>query len=262
MNDFIKSGDKIIAKPNGLDYELIAGKIYDLLWNPIEGYTYLKENGEFNLPKKIYEIEGDTKFMNRALTYYNSDNNNSNLGILLSGTKGTGKTMLAKRMAIKSDLPIIVVDTSYPLRRINSFFKKINTNVCIILDEIEKNEYNWPSESLLEFLDGVQNTGKNIIIMTSNKTDKLNDNLFDRCSRVRYWRKYSASLDTTLIKNLITDKEIEETDELLSTISKFKVQSFDNINCFLDEYKLCLELNKDTTIEEIINEMNITLKEK
>lgn len=260
MNDFIKNGDKIVNKPAGLDYELISGKIYDLLWDAWDGYTYLKENGNFNLPKKIYEIEGDTKFMDRVLAYYNSDTNNSNLGILLSGTKGTGKTMLAKRIAIKSNLPVVVVDTSYPLKKISSFFKKINTSVCIIFDEIEKNEFNWPSTSLLEFLDGVQSTGKNIIIMTSNDTDELNDNLFDRCSRIRYWRKYNATLNENLIKTLIKDKQIKEVDALLSTISKFKVQSFDNINCFLDEYKLCLELNKDTTIEEIINEMNITLK--
>lgn len=260
MNDFIKNGDKIVNKPAGLDYELISGKIYDLLWDAWDGYTYLKENGNFNLPKKIYEIEGDTKFMDRVLAYYNSDTNNSNLGILLSGTKGTGKTMLAKRIAIKSNLPVVVVDTSYPLKKISSFFKKINTSVCIIFDEIEKNEFNWPSTSLLEFLDGVQSTGKNIIIMTSNDTDELNDNLFDRCSRIRYWRKYNATLNENLIKTLIKDKQIKEVDALLSTISKFKVQSFDNINCFLDEYKLCLELNKDTTTEEIINEMNITLK--
>jgi SpoVK/Ycf46/Vps4 family AAA+-type ATPase len=260
MNDFIKNRDKIVNKPAGLDYELISGKIYDLLWDAWDGYTYLKENGNFNLPKKIYEIEGDTKFMDRVLAYYNSDTNNSNLGILLSGTKGTGKTMLAKRIAIKSNLPVVVVDTSYPLKKISSFFKKINTSVCIIFDEIEKNEFNWPSTSLLEFLDGVQSTGKNIIIMTSNDTDKLNDNLFDRCSRIRYWRKYNATLNENLIKTLIEDKQIKEVDALLSTISKFKVQSFDNINCFLDEYKSCLELNKDTTTEEIINEMNITLK--
>lgn len=260
MNDFIKNGDRIVSKPTGLDCELVPGKIYDLLYDAWDSYTYLKENGNFNLPKKIYEIEGDTKFMDRALAYYNSDNNNSNLGILLSGTKGTGKTMLAKRIAIKSNLPVVVVDTSYPLKKISSFFKKVNTNVCMIFDEIEKNEFNWPSASLLEFLDGVQNTGKNIIIMTSNETDKLNDNLFDRCSRIRYWRKYNATLNENLIKTLIEDKEIKEVDTLLSTISKFKVQSFDNINCFLDEYKLCLELNKDTTAEEIINEMNITLK--
>lgn len=261
MNEFIKSGEKIVTKPIGLDYELVSEKIYDLLWDDWEGCSYLKENGNFNLPKKIYEIDGDTNFIDRVLTYYNSNVNTSNLGILLSGTKGTGKTMLAKRIAIKSKLPVVVVDPTYPLLKITSFFKKINTNVCIIFDEIEKNSYRWPSEKLLEFLDGVQSTGKNIVIMTSNNTNELNDNLFNRCSRIRYWREYEADLDIALIENLIKDKGIEKTNDLITTISNFEVQSFDNINCFLDEYKLCLNSNKNITIEEILNEMNITLKE-
>ncbi len=260
MNEFIQNGERIRIKPKGLDYELVPGKIYDLLFESYENYSYLKENGSLNMPEKIYETEEDTKFMERVLSFHNSKYNNGNTGVLLSGDKGTGKSMLAKRIALKSNLPIIIVDSNYPLWQITKFFKDIKTETCIILDEIEKNPRIWPSIDLLTFLDGVQDTGKKIVLMTCNKTDDLDDNLFDRCSRIRYYRKYKANANEIFIENMIEDKGIKANPALIKFIMRFKVKSFDNINSFLDEYKLYLE-STDTNfmLEDVANIMNISL---
>lgn len=260
MNEFINNGKRIVIKPEGQDYDLISGKVYDLLYDNFESYSYLKENGNLNMPKKVYEMEEDTKFIDRVLKFHNSEYNNGNTGILLAGDKGTGKSMLAKRIALKSNLPIIIVDSSYPLWQITRFFKKIKTETCIILDEIEKNPRLWPSEDLLIFLDGVQETNKKIVIMTCNKTDGLDDNLFDRCSRIRYYRKYEANANEIFIKEMIEDKGLKPNQSLVDFIKRFKVKSFDNINSFLDEYKLYNETT-DTNfmLEDVANIMNITL---
>ena len=260
MNEFINNGKRIVIKPEGQDYDLISGKVYDLLYDDFERYSYLKENGNLNMPKKVYEIEEDTKFIDRVLKFHNSEYNNGNTGILLAGDKGTGKSMLAKRIALKSNLPIIIVDSSYPLWQITKFFKKIKTETCIIFDEVEKNPRMWPSEDLLIFLDGVQETNKKIVIMTCNKTNELDDNLFDRCSRIRYYRKYEANANEVFIKEMIEDKGLTPNQPLIDFIKRFEVKSFDNINSFLDEYKLYLETT-DTNfmLEDVANIMNITL---
>lgn len=263
MSNFIINGERIVTKPEGQDYDLIPGKVYDLLFDNYEAYSYLKENGNLNMPKKIYEIEEDTKFMDRVLLFHNSEYNNGNTGVLLAGDKGTGKSMLAKRIALKSNLPIIIVDSSYPLWQITKFFKKVKTETCIIFDEIEKNPRTWPSEDLLTFLDGIQETGKKIVIMTCNKTEGLDENLFDRCSRIRYYRKYKANANEIFIKEMIEDKGLTSNQPLVDFIKRFTVKSFDNINSFLDEYKLYLETT-DTNfmLEDVANIMNISLKDE
>lgn len=262
MSNFIKNGERIITKPEGLDYDLSCGKVYDLLFDDYEGYSYLKENGNLNMPKKVYEIEEDIKFIDRVLAFHNSEYNNGNTGVLLAGDKGTGKSMLAKRIALKSNLPIIIVDSSYPLWQITKFFNKIKTKTCIIFDEIEKNQRTWPSEDLLTFLDGIQETSKKIVIITCNKTEDLDDNLFDRCSRIRYYRKYKANANEIFIKEMLEDKGLKSNQTLIDFIKRFEVKSFDNINSFLDEYKLYLDI-KDTnfTLEEITSVMNIKLND-
>lgn len=263
MSNFIINGERIVTKPEGQDYDLMQGKVYDLLFDNYEMYSYLKENGNLNMPKKIYEIEEDTKFMDRVLLFHNSEYNNGNTGVLLAGDKGTGKSMLAKRIALKSNLPIIIVDSSYPLWQITKFFKKVKTETCIIFDEIEKNPRTWPSEDLLTFLDGIQETGKKIVIMTCNKTEGLDENLFDRCSRIRYYRKYKANANEIFIKEMIEDKGLTPNQPLIDFIKRFTVKSFDNINSFLDEYKLYLETT-DTNfmLEDVANIMNISLEDE
>ena len=138
MSEFIKVGNKIQIKPQGLDYDIIPGKVYDLLYDEFNECSYLQENGNLNMPKQLFKIKGDDRFIKRCITYFNSDVSTETTGILLSGLKGSGKSVLAKRIAIESNLPIIIVNTQYRLRYLNSFFKNIKVPTCIIFDEFEK----------------------------------------------------------------------------------------------------------------------------
>lgn len=92
-NEFIKIGEQIIAKPKGADYDLIPGKVYDLNWNRWEDSPIFKENGELNLPKKIYSTKTDDIFKKRIITYFNKANTNTT-GVMLAGTKGTGNSVI------------------------------------------------------------------------------------------------------------------------------------------------------------------------
>lgn len=254
MTEFVKSGDKILVKPAGLDYDLIPGKIYDLKYDSWSEMSFLSENGELNLPDKIYEYSGDTEFMNRVLSYHKSSKKQTT-GVLLSGKKGTGKSFLMKRIAKQSNLPIIVVSDDYPCRNLIKFFKSINTEVCILFDELEKNSRYWNSTDLLKFLDGVESTCKKLVMMTSNDTNNLDENLFDRCSRIRYFRKYEYSDNVELIKNVLKENNIDENiaNYLCDIV---EVPSIDNMLSIVEE----INMFKDTSVEELLKTMNLTLK--
>lgn len=133
MAEFIKIGNEITVKPKleGISYELINNKVYDLEYDRMQGRSYLKENGDLNMPKKLYELEEDNKFIKRVLNYFNSENSGKTTGILLAGTKGTGKTMLSKRIALESNLPIL--QSQMTILLINLL---VSSNISLLLQQL------------------------------------------------------------------------------------------------------------------------------
>ena len=250
--EFIKIGDRLVIKPNGADYDLIPGKVYDLSYDRYACDDIFKENGDLSLPSKVYTSKKDEFFKKRVLTYFNNAFTDTT-GVMLAGTKGTGKTIMAKVLAKESNLPIIIVDPQYPEHRLIKYFKQISTPVCILFDEVDKS---FDTEKMLDFLDGLQKTSKKLVIMTCNNLHKVSEYLQDRCSRIRYLRKYTTDDNLEFLDVLIKDMGIKNVEE----VSKFcreniKLLSMDNIVAFLNEIKM-LE-DEDITLEEIISVMNI-----
>ena len=251
--EFVKSGNRILPKPNGTDYNLINGKAYDLKWDDWSDMAYLAENGELNLPSKIYELNEDKIFKKRVLNSFN--NHENSIGVMLAGTKGTGKTMLAKVIAKESNLPIIIVDSQFPTTRLIGFFKQFSTPVCVIFDEIEKN---FNTGRMLDFLDGVEKTTKKLVLMTCNELDKVSEYLQDRCSRIRYVRKYGINDNLAFLPMLIENKEIKNAEIVRKFVEeRFKLPSIDNMNAFLNEVK-DLE-DEDISLDDIVKYMNINI---
>lgn len=255
MSEFIKVGERIVNKPTGLDYDLVNGKVYNLKWDRYNGMSYFEEDGSLSLPSKVYTTKSDDIFIKRVNTYFQKTSKLST-GVMLSGIKGTGKTVMAKVIAKNSNLPIIVVDEDYPTGRINDFFRKFETPVTIIFDEVDKH---WDTEDLLGWLDGVQTNAKKLVLFTCNNEDRVNDYLKDRCSRVRYIRHFEANDNARFLREILRDKGIAE-DNIENTytfiVNNFGLLSIDNILSFIDEKLLFPELSN----EEIFNDMNISSK--
>lgn len=255
MSEFIKVGNKIVNKPNGFDYDLINGKVYNLKYDRFSVGAYFEEDGSLNLPKKVYTTKDDAIFIKRVNTYFEKTTKLST-GVMLSGVKGTGKTVMAKVIAKNSGLPIIVVDEDFPTSRINDFFRGFSTPVVVIFDEVDKH---WDTEDLLGWLDGVQTNAKKLVLFTCNNEYKVNEYLQDRCSRVRYKRHFEPNDNARFLKEILKDKgiannKIEETYKFI--VDSFKLLSIDNILSFIDEMIAFPELSK----EIILKDMNITSK--
>jgi len=256
MSEFIKAGKNIIPKPVGCDYDLINGKVYDLNWDDWNGSPIFTENGDLNLPEKVYNLKKDIPFKKRVLTYF-KETSTQTTGVMLAGVKGTGKTVLAKVIAQESNLPIIVVDGAFPAHQLTKFFKSFKTPVCIIFDEIEKK---WNTNKMLEFLDGVEATAKKLVLMTCNDMSLVSEYMKDRCSRVRYLRTYGDRDNIELIQSLVEDNGISKVEETTNfIINNIELLSIDNVLSFIKEVKL---FGDEFTLDEIIEDMNISLNKQ
>ena len=234
--EFLRIGKRIVVSTKGVEeYDLVPSKIYNLFYDNYSGEIYLEENGDFNLPEKIYHSEEDAEFTKRVLTYFHHTKKQTT-GVLLNGVKGTGKTVMAKKIAIDSKLPVIIPDASFPTSKLFEFAKQFRTEVVFFLDEIEKT---INTEKILTFLDGVEATSKKLVLMTSNTIRNLDENLFDRPSRIRYYRTFDNNNNVQFIKDILKDKNLfteEEIDYIYDFINdNFTTVSIDNIMSIIEE---------------------------
>ena len=258
--NFIKVGDKIIFKPttDGLDYELESGKVYTLSVDKWSDEISFKIAPDFSMPSKIYETEEDSRFINKVLNYYNKSGEGTT-GVMLSGLKGSGKTITAKNIAIKSNLPIILIDKGFrPSFLINLFNKLSKVEACFVFDEIDKLGEDYDDDYLLKILDGANTSGKKLVLCTCNNSDDVSEYLKDRCSRIRYWREFSE-LSASMIQSILEDRLIDKDEVKPLTdfiIENFAVISFDNISSFVDE----VNEYPNATFEELFKDMNLSSK--
>lgn len=226
-----KQNNLLIPQENSELLDEIPLGVYNVKYTDRTGF-FLEKMEDFTLPDKIY---GDTSVVNRWLTTYN--NNPRNTGILLTGLKGSGKTLLAKKCALDSGLPIIMVTLNWADDEFITFITKLG-NVCIFIDEFDKiYDTRQGITSILQLLDGVYTT-HNLYILTSNELvpDKL---LVNRPSRVRYHTHYeSLSEDTVdeVINNLLINKE--HTEDLKKVLSAIGIITFDLLLALIDEMNM------------------------
>ena len=251
-NQFINISGRIVPKPEGLDCSLKCGKVYSLVWDRNENDLYITEDKEFEFPKKYYQSDFDKRLIKKSIdTFTKTDKMTT--GVLLSGLKGSGKTLLMKKIAKESGLPIIVIDKSVPSEDIEGFFAKITIDVCVVFDEIDKF---WNTRYLLGFLDGVKPTCKKLVIATCNSEKDINAYLNDRCSRIRYKKTYGGltkEIVIGVIYDIINDKnKANAAAEYIC--NNIATVSYDNVIVFAEE----VLNNPDDSFDEIIEFLNIS----
>lgn len=259
---FFKVGNKVTFRSNydGLEYDLEKGCVYSMEIDKYTDETWLEKRDDLKLPNVVYSTPQDNKFVEKILKAYKF-NESGTMGVMLSGLKGSGKTMLAKIIANASNLPIITIDNYVHPSYLNKTLKKLNTcEICILFDEVDKacKSKSYDDDYLLKVLDGVDTVGKKMIIFTANDESGINEYMKDRCSRVRYWKKFKevpVSLITSVVEDKLNDKS--KVKPLVDFIKgNFRCISFDNIVCFIDE----VNANPDDSFEELFADMNLTRK--
>ena len=103
--------------------------------NRQSGQFFLRERQSFTFPKKVYG--NDHEIIDRVLKKYGSVERN--LGVLLTGIKGSGKTVTAKKICDMSGLPTLIISEPYHGEAFIEFMTNDEIGDCaILIDEFEK----------------------------------------------------------------------------------------------------------------------------
>lgn len=262
---------------NGQDFKLAnLGSLPDKL--PLGTYTlqfddfnksyYLHQIEDIQLPNKIYG--NVTQFADRVCTKFNAVDRN--LGVLLIGNKGAGKSITAKVIANQISCPVIIITEGYDDPNFISFITDPALGSCVILiDEFEKlyNDCSTDSNKLLSLLDGPYNT-HHIFILTANEFWKINDMMKNRPSRVHFLKEFTG-LESDVVEEIGLDllNNKSYVPELIEVSQKMSECTFDTImslckdcNLYEESPKACVKYMNillEKTQYEVFRECNGTV---
>lgn len=201
----IETGNIITLKESDIKVlETIPVGNYLVKVDPRSGEYFLEKQDSFTLPEKIY---GDVDAqVDRYLNTFKK--NRGNLGVLLKGLKGTGKSLAMKRLCMKSELPVIMITQDYSGTAFESFLTSIKQECIILIDEFEKvysgdNKLRNSQDTLLSILDGIFE-GKKLFLLTANNQYSINTALLNRPGRIHYLMEYRGLADN-VISDIIDD---------------------------------------------------------
>jgi len=188
----------------------------------IFGNCYLDDSPEFTIPAKIFDLEKD--FRLHVLKSFHSFS--INMGVVLDGMKGQGKSVNAKLLCMESNLPVIMIT-----KRINknvdfvAFLNSIQQEYVLFIDEFEKmfkpstdaygrekDDSFHGQEIFLTMMDGALSTNyKKLFLFTTNSI--ISDYFINRPSRVKFYKKYEfmpKELYNLIVEDRLVNKDFKE----------------------------------------------------
>lgn len=212
--------------------------VYGVNMQAMSGELYLtKQKPEFLMPKDFYDVKG------KEFQYVKdvAKASEGNLGIILNGVKGTGKTIFAEKLCNELQIPVLIME-SWEEKNL-SVLKQISDipyDLVLFFDEFEKKFSEDDQQMLLSVIDGVYNTNyRRIFILTTNEAS-IDPNMLGRLHRFAYRLDFSYITDKETIKNYFSER-INLTNEQLRWLVGY-MQS--KINNTIDTFsKIVEEIN-------------------
>jgi len=160
-------------------------------------------------------------------------------GILLTGEKGSGKSLLGRLISLKAyeqNMATVLVNNPFPGPILLDLLGKLTEPVVVFFDEFEK-VYNDLKEqqTLLSLMDGTLST-KHLFVITCNDTWRLSDFLLNRPGRIFYYIEFDGIKEDFIKEycqdNLNNKSEIDNVVKISAIFEKF---NFDMLKALVEE---------------------------
>jgi hypothetical protein len=235
-NKILKIGDtyKVASEDAIKSLDKLPPQNYTVKYDKMSGEYYLEAIAPFNIPPKLY---GDVQA--KAERILNTYRNRSEVtGVLLEGSKGSGKTLLAKyvsHLALELGVPTVVINQPFYGDVFNQFIQALGDDVIVVFDEFEKVYKQEDQEKVLTLLDGVF-PSKKLFFLTVNDMHRVNDHMVNRPGRIYYMLTYknlSSEFITEYCNDTLVDKS--QTESIVNHAKIFNSFNFDMLQASVEE---------------------------
>ena len=255
---------KIVSTNNRYDvyddtlrtYDELPAQVYIVRFIKMQGFFLEKYDGLAVGEEKIYGVhESKTEKVMSAFEIVER-----NLGVILSGDKGIGKSLFARVLAdkaVKSGIPVIIVDTYIP--GIAAYLESINQKVMVLFDEFDKTFKDGngeggvtPQETMLSLFDGTS-AGKKLFVVTCNELRELNNYIVSRPGRFHYHFRFQYPSPDEVREYLMDklDPAFHDKIEDVVIFSQRVELNYDSLRA------VAFELNLGYSFKEAMEDLNI-----
>jgi len=236
MSYFLKSGISFrVTSKEAMDLhdQLPAGN-FTIKENPMSGELYLEQIDSFEIKGKRY---GDLD-KNTARIFNTFMDRSASTGVMLTGEKGSGKSLLAKALSIHAadnGHPTIVINNAWTGDKFNALIQAIEQPCVVLFDEFEKVYDAQEQEAMLTLLDGVF-PSKKLFVITCNDKWRVDSHMRNRPGRIYYMLDYTGLTQDFIIEYCEDNlKAKEHIDKICSIAMLFNQFNFDMLKALVEE---------------------------
>jgi hypothetical protein len=235
MTYFLRSGNTYrVTDEAALDlHQLLPAGNYIIKQDPF-GNLFLEETDKFKPLSKYY---GDCLKHSERI-HRTFDERPSSTGVMLTGEKGSGKTLLAKQLSIlgyELGIPTIVINHDWTGDAFNKFLADIDQPCIILFDEFEKVYDSHKQEAILTLLDGVF-PSKKLFVLTCNDKWRIDQHMRNRPGRIFYMIDFKGLTSEFIIEYCNDNLEDKSyTDQITKIATLFTEFNFDMLKAMVED---------------------------
>ena len=238
-NKWIQQGDNFKLTPSSISVkDSLPNGIYSINQDPMtREFSLNRIADKFEFDFEI--INAENKFINHVMKSY--ENTTGNLGILLNGLKGSGKSVTAKLIANRLNKPVILIDMPY--RGISEFLASLEFDCTLFFDEFESisDEFiNVLFDKYLKYQECRESLLRYVKILQTSSIDTIKSLISEvnihGPESINYIKEiFNAQLIISYY-NILTVPSTYFDNARLSEIARTKQECLDLLNKFIKSY--------------------------